>query len=118
MSDSSPIEEDVLDSAAFESEELISAVESVEITPNTPTTLNTVGLLNEKLKKLSSLLKPDVTTPSKLEISDVNIEAYTKRRGMDGKDYAVYPIIVTMSNGTYSHFTRLYYSFNSQYIFL
>ncbi len=82
-----------------ETEELVAAIDSVQITPGTPKVASTVGILDEKLKQLSSLLKPDLATPSKLEISDINIDAYTKRRGMDGKDYAVYPINVTMSNG-------------------
>ena len=88
---------DALDSV--ETTELVTALASVEITPSEPKVSPTVGILGEKLKLLSSLLKPDVTAPTKLEISDINIECYTKRRGMDAKDYAVYSIIVTMSNG-------------------
>lgn len=82
-----------------EAEELVAAIDSVQITPTTPEVVSTVGKLDEKLKQLSSLLKPDLAAPSKLEISEIDIDAYTKRRGMDGKDYAVYPINVTMSNG-------------------
>jgi hypothetical protein len=84
---------------SVETTELVSALASVEITLSEPKVSPTVGILGEKLKLHSSLLKPDVTAPTKLEISDINVECYTKRRGMDAKDYAVYSIIVTMSNG-------------------